>query len=222
LIGAWAESSQPETRDRRLNMSRIPVAVAALLAAFALPTSAALAQVVFGPQMSGPNGTPMPGSANQGGIDDVRVCQAAPGGSRVRRNNNCQLEEPETVVTELKAPRREPAAPSAPACEATTLTEYSQRGATARVAGTVSVANCPAGTAGNFTLVARVKDEAGEIKPIEWSEAWQRDDALDVAFAGDYPIGDDVELVSVRVRNLTCTCAQPDAAPPAAEAADAL
>jgi hypothetical protein len=31
----------------------------------------------------------------------------------------------------------------------------------------------------------------------------------DVSFSADYPIGDDVELVSVRLRNLTCTCADP-------------
>ena len=103
--------------------------------------------------------------------------------------------------------------PSGPLCETTTLTEYFQRGNVARVSGTISIAGCPAGTTGGYDLVARVRDESGEIKPIEFSETWQRDDAGGVAFNADYPIGENVELVSARVRNLKCTCA--DAAPQA-------
>jgi len=100
-----------------------------------------------------------------------------------------------------------PARPTGPQCEASTLTEYQQRNNVARVTGTVSIANCAAGTTGTFMLVARVRDESGEIKPVEFSEAWQRADAQDHAFSGDYPIGDNVELMNVRVRGLTCTCA---------------
>jgi hypothetical protein len=93
-------------------------------------------------------------------------------------------------------------------CETTTLTEYQQRSNVARVSGTVSIAACPAGTTGSFTLVARVRDDNGEIRPIEFSETWQRGAAGDHAFNADYPIGDNVELMSVRVRNLKCTCAE--------------
>jgi len=46
-------------------------------------------------------------------------------------------------------------------------------------------------------------------KPIEFSETWQRNDNENVTFAADYPIGDNVELVSARVRRLSCTCADP-------------
>ena len=98
---------------------------------------------------------------------------------------------------------------SSPQCEASTYTEYEQLGNVARVSGTVSISACPAGTTGNFTLVARVRDEAGEIKPIEFNETWQRADAEDHSFNTDYPIGDDVFLESVRIRNLTCTCEDP-------------
>ena len=35
-------------------------------------------------------------------------------------------------------------------------------------------------------------------------------------FTGDYPIGDNVELMNVRIRNLKCTCAEVPAAAPAA------
>jgi hypothetical protein len=98
--------------------------------------------------------------------------------------------------------------PSGPQCEATTLTEYQQRNNVARVNGTVSLAACPAGTSGTFTLVARVRDESGESRTIEFPETWQRDDTDDHKFNSEYPIGDDVELMSVRVRNLKCTCAE--------------
>lgn len=101
------------------------------------------------------------------------------------------------------------AQPSGPQCEATTLTEYQQRNNVARVSGTVSLAACPAGTSGTFTLVARVRDDSGEDSTIEFNEAWQRDDTEDHAFNTDYPIGDNVQLMSVRVRNLKCTCAEP-------------
>jgi hypothetical protein len=96
-----------------------------------------------------------------------------------------------------------------PQCEASTYTEYEQRGNIARVTGTVSISACPAGTAGQFALVARVRDEAGAVMPIEFSEMWESDDAQDYTFYGDYPIGDSVFLESVRVRNLTCTCEGP-------------
>ena len=109
----------------------------------------------------------------------------------------------EQIRVALEAPAR----PTGPQCEATTLTEYFQRNNVARVSGTVSIANCTAGTTGNFTLVARVRDEAGEIKPVEFNETWQRADAQDHIFTSDYRIGENVELVNVRVRGLTCACA---------------
>jgi hypothetical protein len=101
------------------------------------------------------------------------------------------------------------AQPSAPQCEATTLTEYFQRNDVARVTGTISLSVCPAGTTGSYTVVARVRGESGEITPLEFNETWQRDDSGDVAFNKDYPIGAEVELVSVRVRGLKCACAAP-------------
>ena len=94
-------------------------------------------------------------------------------------------------------------------CEASTYTEYQQLGNVVRVTGKVSISACPAGTTGKFALVARVRDEAGAVKPIEFREMWQSDDPQDYVFFADYPIGDDVFLESVRVRNLTCTCEDP-------------
>ena len=103
-------------------------------------------------------------------------------------------------------PRQIPLGRTGPQCEASTLTEFQQRGDVARVSGTVSISMCPAGTTGSFTLVAQVRDDAGATTPIEFKETWQRADTQDHLFNSDYPIGDNVALVSVRVRNLTCTC----------------
>jgi hypothetical protein len=123
---------------------------------------------------------------------------------RARGSANAAIEPALAVVLE-----EPPAQAAGPQCEATTLTEYQQRNNVARVTGTVSISRCPAGTTGKFTLVARVRDDSGEIKPIEFDETWQRDDAQDHTFNSDYPIGDNVELMSVRVRGLSCTCAEP-------------
>ena len=91
-------------------------------------------------------------------------------------------------------------------CEASTWTEYQQLGNVARVTGKVSISACPAGTTGKFAVVARVRNEAGAVTPIEFNEMWQSPDPQDYIFFADYPIGDNVFLESVRVRNLMCTC----------------
>ena len=57
--------------------------------------------------------------------------------------------EVQAVAVVLEEPVQA-SAPTAPACEATTLTEYSQRNNVARVLGTVSIANCPAATSGEL------------------------------------------------------------------------
>jgi hypothetical protein len=96
-----------------------------------------------------------------------------------------------------------------PQCEASSYTEYEQRGNVARVRGTVSISTCPAGTRGTFAVVTRVKDDAGTVTPIEFHEVWQSDVTEDYVFFADYPIGDNVFLESLRVRNLKCACEDP-------------
>ena len=99
-------------------------------------------------------------------------------------------------------------------CAATTVTEYSQQASVAHVTGSISILSCPAGSEGTFDVVALVKDESGASKPLEFHEAWQRHEAGDAPFAGEYPIGDNVELVNVRIHDLLCTCAAaPEPAP---------
>jgi hypothetical protein len=118
---------------------------------------------------------------------------------RMRGVTRPSTRQPQTVVLGRAGPQ----------CEASTYTEYQQRNNVARISGTVGISACPAGTMGSFTLVAQIRDDAGETRPIEFRETWQRADAQDHVFNSDYPLGENVSLVSVRVRNLTCTCESP-------------
>jgi hypothetical protein len=189
-------------------MSRIHLAALLTLPALALTASTAVAQVVFGPGMQG-----TADRSNQGRVledKDVYTCQGASGGSRVRAN--CEVEtETASFEQEIKLSfKLEPPTPTAQ-CGAITTTQYEQRNSVARISGTLTIADCTLAS-GAFTVAVRVKDDNGEQKPpIEFTETWQRTDNEDVDFTADYPIGDNVELVSVRLRGLTCTCA--DAVP---------
>src|SRR5262245_24964283 len=194
-------------------MSRIYAA--ALLAFSTLALHVSIAQ---GQTRQVPGGVTTSNQGSATGNPDIPTCQGAPGGSRMERRRNPEgCAAPTTTTVRSEAPFNvtlELPPDDAPKCEATSLTEYSQRNNIASVTGTVSIATCPAGSAGTFNVVARVRDESGEIKPIEFPETWQRDDANDIAFKNDYTIGDNVELVNVRIRDLKCTCA---AAPEAAK-----
>ena len=121
--------------------------------------------------------------------------------------------EPTTVRVEqeIKIPIELPAVPSAQ-CEASAESEYHQRNTLARLIGTIAVADCTTAS-GTYAVTVRVRDASGEIKPLEFSETWQRSDDQAVKFTKDYPIGENVELVSVRVRGLRCTCADAPAQP---------
>jgi hypothetical protein len=196
-------------------MSRIHFTALLALSNLAFPSSPVFAQKFAVPD-------PPPRSSSPGGVTedgDVQLCGSSGGGSRVRPN----CEEPKTTTARfeqvLKLLIDMPPNLTAQ-CAATTTTEYQQRNATARVDGAIAVSDCTA-AAGGFVVAVRLTDESGENKVLEFSETWQRGDDRDVTFSADYPIGDNVELVSVRVRNLTCTCADPPEVPADAPSAPA-
>ena len=188
-------------------MSRTHVTAILAASAFAAPVSSAFAQAMA------PSGVPTRG--RQGVVrDDVPTCQAAAGGSRIRPN--CEPDAAATTVRkeqEVKISLDAPPQLNAPQCEAAATTNYFQSGTVARVAGTISVRNCSTGSAGSYNIVVRVKDDKDEVHSLEFSDKWQRNDGEDVEFAADYPIGQDVDLVNVRVRDLRCTCGDPPADP---------
>jgi hypothetical protein len=180
-------------------MSRINLTTLLALSALALP---AFAQVIFGPGMGGGADRGMHGRVTD--REDIYMCQASPGGSRVREN--CEVETTTLKLDQQMRLAFKLNAPPAPLqCGASTTTRYQQRDTVARVSGTLEIHDCAAAS-GMFTVAVRVKDDSGVEKPLEFSQPWQRSDDQDVAFTADYPIGENVDLVSVSLRGLTCTC----------------
>jgi hypothetical protein len=183
-------------------MTRINVIALLSLSALAFPTSTVIAQVFERNPNAGATNRVNQGSATED--KDVTMCQGSAGGSRMRENCDSQAE---TVRAEKEVPIMI-ALPSlsSRACSATTTTEYLQLNTVARVNGTLKVADCTVAS-GAFSIALRIRDESGEDRPVEFDETWQRTDDQDVKFGADYPIGENVELLSVRVRRLSCTCA---------------
>lgn len=181
-------------------MSRLNRTELFTLLALALLASPAFAQVIFSQGGGADRGV-------QGRVterDDVYTCAAAPGGSRVRENcevetTTLKLEQQMRIAFKLNAP------PAPLQCGASTTTRYQQRDTVARVSGTLEIRDCAAAS-GTFTVAVRVKDDSGVEKPLEFTQPWQRSDDQDVAFTADYPIGENVDLISVSLRGLTCTC----------------
>lgn len=83
-------------------------------------------------------------------------------------------------------------------CEATITTDYQQRNTLARVDSLLKVADCTVAS-GVYTVATRIRDENGENTSLEVDQAWQRNNDRDVELAADYPIGENVELLGVRV-----------------------
>jgi hypothetical protein len=182
-------------------MHQIHVPTLLLLGTCVLPVSTAFGQVLLRPPTQGAIDIIHEGRVTD---DDVYTCAAAPGGSRVRPN--C---ESETEILSFQMQQRLRFALKPPTfvqqCGASTTTEYQQRGPLARVNGTLEITDCTAAS-GAFTVAVVVKEESGADMPLEFKETWQRSDAENVSFTADYPIGDNVELVSVRLLGLSCTC----------------
>jgi hypothetical protein len=183
-------------------MRRVHVTALLALSGFAFPPAPGFAQRFARPD---PPPRMNPGAVTE--RDDIELCGSSGGGSRLRPN----CDQPETTTARFEQTRKlvidVPAILSAQ-CAATTTTEYQQRNTSAHVDGAIAVSACTA-AAGAYKVAVRVKDDNGEDRLLEFSETWQRDDDRDVTFSADYPIGENVELVSVRLRNLTCVCADP-------------
>jgi hypothetical protein len=182
-------------------MSRIHVTALLALSALAVPASTGFAQFI--PGLQGTSAI-----TNQGGVHekDVPMCQAAPGGSRMRPN--CEDMESTTVRTKEQANTFLIEIPAIEnrECGAITTTQYLQLNTIARVDSNLKIEDCTAAS-GTFAVEVVVRDDEGGDKPLEFEETWQRSDDHDLVFSADYPIGENVELVSVRLRRLTCTCA---------------
>jgi hypothetical protein len=90
-------------------------------------------------------------------------------------------------------------------CAAAVALQYTQRNTIARVEGVLENPDCAA-SRGDYVVAVRVRDETGESKTLEFIEAWRRDDDQPVKFSADYEIGSNVDLTTVGVRRLHCSC----------------
>lgn len=106
------------------------------------------------------------------------------------------------------------ATPPSTACQATIMVTYDQRDTVAAVEGSIDNAVCAA-SHGDYVVAVTIRDASGDLKTLEFNEAWKRDDASPVPFKAEYKIGANVDLVRVRPRSGTCTCeeAVPHGAP---------
>ena len=93
------------------------------------------------------------------------------------------------------------------ACKAELLLEYFQKGTEAHVKTTLTNEECGA-SSGNYTIRVRYKDAQGELGLAEFEEAWNRDDDGMVINEKDYFVGDDVDIVRVNSRRLSCNCTE--------------
>ena len=92
------------------------------------------------------------------------------------------------------------------ACEATAVLEYSQHGAEVEVEATIENYDCAA-SSGEFTIETTVRaDGEMDTDKLSFPETWSRDDEDPVVITKRYPIGDNVDLMRVKVRKLRCEC----------------
>lgn len=130
-------------------------------------------------------------ASGQGAID--------PAGEQQRMQIDEQVKKPYTVKLELTTKTQR--------CQAQVELEYTQRNTLASVSGEISNPQCAA-SSGNYTMAVRYRDEDGEIHNVEYEEAWQRDDDQNFVFDKAYSIGENVDLVRVRARKVSCTCTE--------------
>jgi hypothetical protein len=102
-------------------------------------------------------------------------------------------------------------------CAATVQIVYTQRNTLASVEGTIDHEECGASD-GEHRLTVNVRDEGGEVQSLAFVHAWRRDDDQPVTFEAEYAIPEKVDLLSVRARQIRCSCA--DVAAEAVTAAD--
>jgi len=92
-------------------------------------------------------------------------------------------------------------------CHARVSFEYSQQNTLAETSGTVDTRDCAAAS-GQFMLSARIRTDAGEIRILQQEKEWSRSDDQPVNFAGEFEIGENVDLVRVNVRGTKCICTE--------------
>lgn len=92
-------------------------------------------------------------------------------------------------------------------CASTASVDYFQRGAEAELEATIDNHDCAA-SSGEFVVEVTIRaDGADDSEKLKFPETWSRDDDTPVVVNRRYPIGDDTDLLRVKVRKMRCTCA---------------
>jgi hypothetical protein len=90
-------------------------------------------------------------------------------------------------------------------CAAAIGVEFTQRDTFVHVVSTIDNADCAA-SSGAYELSVSVRDERLDATKLDFTETWQRNDDKSVMFTRDYPIGTNVDVVSVHAHSLRCGC----------------
>lgn len=90
-------------------------------------------------------------------------------------------------------------------CEASLAIEYQQNANLVAVRMSLTNQECAA-SHGDFSVAVSYRDEEGERITDLHDENWSRDDDQPVLISRDYEIGDNVDLINVRSRGLSCEC----------------
>ena len=93
-----------------------------------------------------------------------------------------------------------------PSCKGQVELEYDQYDTVARVETRLGSTTCPV-TYVQYALIVSSRDADYEIVTSRHEFAWDVTPDGTLPGSGDYPIGDDTDLVSVRARQFSCTCA---------------
>jgi hypothetical protein len=126
-------------------------------------------------------------------------------------------ESTRTYTLESKAPLTVTLGlPATLKCNAEIALTYAQKNTDANVEGELNNADCAA-SSGEYTLAVSIRDANGATQTLEFNETWQRSDNQNLVFEKDFPIGENVDLLRVRTRRLSCTCAEAPEAPAVAE-----
>ena len=106
----------------------------------------------------------------------------------------------------VNATAQEPAGPNS--CHVHGSLEYFQRGADADVETTIENYDCAASMR-PYVIEAMIRaDDADGPEKLTFPESWSRDDDQPVVISKRYPIGDNVDLLRVKIRKLRCKCAE--------------
>lgn len=130
---------------------------------------------------------------------DLPICLSDGSASRAGDCEAITLRSEREITVTLEAPDQ------GPQCLASVSTEYLQSNTLARVESTIETEGCAAAI-GEHTVSARVVDDEGNTTSIEFSETWRHEANTPLVLEAEYPIGENVELRNLRVREVSCEC----------------